>query len=397
MTTTATETPVFQVGDHVRYTGNTIGEYQQRRNIGRTGVVTGASATQIDVRWDSPMDWDSDDPTGVFPRNLGRIDSPATSVAERFPEGSEFYIEDSSLLRCWYTGQTVAAGEVFFGAGWHHAQVTDRPARDHYGDGRANINVRMLDRTRDDATSTQWVADTFLTVPWSRRPFAVGDRVRYAGNERGRFMTPEDIGVIGTVVSGSDDAILVRIETATAAYSEGAEVNFYAWNFEHIDGASDSEAPAATVAEHERLLTAEQAESARLRAEVERLTRWRERSIADVRVIGEVFTQAAIDNDMCGKYDEAVEEANGRMTIHSLPERESDGTVTWVEEYRVRVTRTDSFTGRRNDDDYNQERAQAVADEADELEEYALISLLRDNGSHERTDDDVEIEWSIDD
>ena len=103
----------------------------------------------------------------------------------------------------------------------------------------------------------------------------------------------------------------------------------------------------------------------------------------DMSTINEIWAEAAQRNDLCGVYDTVIERSNGRCSVLFFDPRETDYEVTWQETYTVTVTRSDSFTGVRGDDDGNSERAEEVRDNSEGLTERELLDALRDNGSHE--------------
>ena len=134
---------------------------------------------------------------------------------------------------------------------------------------------------------------------------------------------------------------------------------------------------------------------ATLRAERQTHRQYQDNVQHDQAILSECFGEAANDNDLCGVYDETVSNANSRMTVLHIDEREVEYTVTWTEAYEVRVTRSTTFTGHRRDQDGNSERASEAANECDALGERELIELLRDNGSHNYMDDSIDdVDWS---
>jgi len=148
-------------------------------------------------------------------------------------------------------------------------------------------------------------------------------------------------------------------------------------------------------------LAAARAETAAARAETaewqERYRAFRSTIATESDHLSDLALEAAIESEFCGEYERLCRRIARDNAYVLLKEREVDLRATWRETYRVTVTRTELFTGRSGDDDANLDLAQEIASNADTLSECDLISLLRENGSHEFDDDSVfEVEVETD-
>jgi hypothetical protein len=127
-------------------------------------------------------------------------------------------------------------------------------------------------------------------------------------------------------------------------------------------------------------------EIARLRASLDRSNRvlsevrstW-EREVND---LGALLMREANNRNWCSEYDEIVSKANSNLT-YELPTRSKEIDITWTETYTVTVTRSATIT---TTDGSEESDAVSYMENEDPLDEADLISLLRENGSHEYDD-----------
>lgn len=99
----------------------------------------------------------------------------------------------------------------------------------------------------------------------------------------------------------------------------------------------------------------------------------------EVTSLGNLLMREADNRNWCNEYDEIVAKANGDLT-YELPTRSKDIDISWTETYTVTVTRTDTITSREGSEE---DDAVSYMENSDALSEYDLIELLRENGSHD--------------